>query len=176
MGSWIPTRFEALQELGRLWLLYCRHSNNLGRHVEKRRILTTATPSPTQLRAEGIMHFEKREWLKAVACFSKAINLAPQDGTLYSDRAAALCEVHKYSKALQDADICISAMPSWVVGHARRGQALLGLGRDAEAASAFQAAERCGLVASSGKNPNKEFLPCTNTSIIQSMIHRIGRS
>lgn len=95
------------------------------------------------LHTEGQEHFQQGKWMKAIACFTKEIKDAPGRVRVYADRAAALCEVNKFSRALQDADACVTLAPKWSTGHVRRGQALVGLGRGKVATEALHMAELC---------------------------------
>jgi len=78
--------------------------------------------------------------MKAVNCFTKAIKAAPDNETLYANRAATLCQLNKFTKALQDADKSLSLKPEWPKGQYRRAQALVGLERGSEALEALEAA------------------------------------
>ncbi len=48
----------------------------------------------------------------------------PESAILYSNRSAALLQLKKAAKALEDAEKCISLRPDWDKGHYRKGLAL----------------------------------------------------
>ena len=48
----------------------------------------------------------------------------PESAILYSNRSAALLQLRKAAKALEDAEQCISLRPDWDKGHYRKGLAL----------------------------------------------------
>ncbi|KAI8800123.1 beta-lactamase-like protein [Cladochytrium replicatum] len=60
--------------------------------------------------------------------------------TLLSNRAASLISLRKFEEALEDAEQVVMVRPEWVKGHFRRGDALMGLGRNKEALASFEEA------------------------------------
>lgn len=48
----------------------------------------------------------------------------PASAVLYSNRSAALLQLKKAAKALEDAEKCIQCRPEWDKGHYRKGLAL----------------------------------------------------
>jgi len=93
-----------------------------------------------ELKAQGAAHFGAGEWMKAVAAYTKAMKLAPENETLYANRAAALAKLNKFSKSIQDAEKCVALKPEWAKGHYRLGVALLGFNKGAEAVAALEKA------------------------------------
>lgn len=79
---------------------------------------------------------------EAIRCFSQAINLGeeqnnPALNVYYSNRCACFLKQDNASAALLDAEKCTTIRPEWAKGWSRKGQALLKLGRLADAAEAF---------------------------------------
>lgn len=74
----------------------------------------------------------------AIACYTKAIELEPENHVFYSNRSAANSRAKKYDAAVSDAERCISLKPDWARGYSRHGYALLALKRYQEAADAYQ--------------------------------------
>lgn len=108
----------------------------------------TAVPSMVQLqvdqeRARGNDFFNNKRWNEAVACYSRAIELSPNNVTLYSNRSAAFNQLGQYHNALLDAEKCITLQRDWVKGHFRRGKALLGLQNYTEAIVSLKEALNC---------------------------------
>ena len=70
---------------------------------------------------------------EAVALFSLAIELTPQNEVLWSNRSGAYTRMGKYGQALSDAEQVITLKPSWMRGLSRKASALEGLGSLQEA-------------------------------------------
>lgn len=77
--------------------------------------------------------FSKKDFKTAIEHFTKAIELAPTNHVLYSNRSAAYAGLGDYTSALKDADKVIEINPSWPRGHGRRATALHFLGHYGEA-------------------------------------------
>jgi len=86
-----------------------------------------------ELKAEGSRLFANGEYLKAVGSFSKAIKIAPDNETLYANRAAAMCQINKFSKAIADGEKCVELKPAWAKGYFRLGVAQVGGNKAADA-------------------------------------------
>ena len=71
-----------------------------------------------ELKAKGNAAFQAGDNEQAVNWFSQAIDLAPTNHILYSNRSAAYCADEKYGKALDDA-IKVPSSPVW--GWAKAG-------------------------------------------------------
>eukprot|EP01047_Picozoa_sp_COSAG01_P046182 COSAG01_NODE_4314_length_5139_cov_22.559413_5_plen_196_part_00 len=83
--------------------------------------------------AEGNAH-------SAVQFYTTAINLnyKPEMHVFYSNRSAAYAKLGKFDLALADGERCVLVKPDWAKGYFRKGSALLGLRRPAEAVQAFR--------------------------------------
>lgn len=66
--------------------------------------------------------------------FSKCVGLDKNNEVYYSNRAAALTALKRYSEALEDAKVVIRLKPKWAKGWARAGAAHFGLEEWAEVA------------------------------------------
>eukprot|EP00304_Pavlova_gyrans_P015670 CAMPEP_0206034324 /NCGR_PEP_ID=MMETSP1466-20131121/1256_1 /ASSEMBLY_ACC=CAM_ASM_001126 /TAXON_ID=44452 /ORGANISM="Pavlova gyrans, Strain CCMP608" /LENGTH=336 /DNA_ID=CAMNT_0053408601 /DNA_START=14 /DNA_END=1024 /DNA_ORIENTATION=- len=82
----------------------------------------------------GNDHFKSGDYLKAAACYTKAIKAEPTNHVYYSNRAQAFLKLNKVQRALDDADKCISLAPDFIKGYHRKALALAALGRKDEAA------------------------------------------
>ncbi|KAF1315241.1 Transmembrane protein, partial [Globisporangium splendens] len=104
-----------------------------------------------QAKDRGNRAFTAGNYADAVASFSEAIALhakAVEGGTTdadagkphvyYSNRSAAYLKQGDGTKALEDADKCISLKRDWVKGYSRKGSALYHLGRYADAYRAYK--------------------------------------
>lgn len=85
-------------------------------------------------KAAGNEHFKSGDYLKAAACYTKAIKSDPANHVLYSNRAQAFLKINKIARALEDADRCIELAPDFVKGYHRKAVALQALDRKKEAA------------------------------------------
>lgn len=60
--------------------------------------------------------------------FTQAIEVDPENHTLYSNRSAAYSAQKEYQKALEDAEKTIAIKPEWAKGQVRKAAAYRGLG------------------------------------------------
>ena len=90
------------------------------------------------LKNKGNEEFSAGKYVEAVNTFSRAIELDRENNVLYSNRSACYAAMHKDKDALDDADKCISIKPDWVKGYVRRGAALHGMRRYADAIGAYE--------------------------------------
>lgn len=94
----------------------------------------------------GNAFYEQGDFRKAVRFYSRAIEKAPHNEVLYSNRSAGYLLASKQmaidtrAMALRDADKCIELKPNWFKGYSRRGDALFKLERFDEACDAYRAA------------------------------------
>jgi len=99
-------------------------------------------------KAQGNEHFKAGEFLKAAASYTKALKLQPDNHVLYSNRAQAFLKLNKVTKALDDAEKCISLAPDFVKGYHRKASALHAMGdaaKSEEAVAVLLAAIDLGL-------------------------------
>lgn len=90
------------------------------------------------LKNKGNEEFSAGKYVEAANSFSKAIEQDGENNVLYSNRSACYAAMHKYKDALDDADKCISIKPDWAKGYVRRGAALHGMRRYADAITAYE--------------------------------------
>lgn len=88
----------------------------------------------------GNSAFNLREFDRAISSYSKGLELDPNHAILYSNRAAALIEKHRYEEALLDAEKSISINPAYIKAYHRKATSLLELGRAQEALEVVQTA------------------------------------
>ncbi|RDX60191.1 Hsp70-Hsp90 organizing protein 2 [Mucuna pruriens] len=96
--------------------------------------------SEMSLKDQGNEFFKSGKFLKAAALYTQAIKLDPSNPTLYSNRAAALLQLDKLNKALDDAEMTIKLKPQWEKGYFRKGSILEAMKRYDDALAAFQIA------------------------------------
>lgn len=80
-------------------------------------------------REQGNAEYRSGNYLKAAALYTKALKENPECAPLYSNRSIALLQLNKLSKALADAEMCITLAPTWEKGHFRKGMVLEALNR-----------------------------------------------
>ena len=73
------------------------------------------------LKTEGNEEFQQQHYDKAIALYTEAIALEPENHTLYSNRSAAYKLSGDFQMALEDADKCIELQPQWAKGYVRKG-------------------------------------------------------
>lgn len=91
-------------------------------------------------RNEGNECFNGRSYRKAILCYTKALELSPNDETLYSNRAVAYLKNGNLELALQDAIKCTTLKPDWVKGYFRLGTVYFELKKYELAKSALERA------------------------------------
>uniref|UniRef100_A0A1J3IQJ2 Hsp70-Hsp90 organizing protein 3 n=1 Tax=Noccaea caerulescens TaxID=107243 RepID=A0A1J3IQJ2_NOCCA len=91
-----------------------------------------------EAKAKGNAAFSSGEYATAITHFTEAINLAPTNHVLYSNRSAAYASLHRYAEALSDAKKTVELKPDWSKGYGRLGAAYLGLTQFKEATDAYK--------------------------------------
>ncbi|XP_008791693.2 hsp70-Hsp90 organizing protein-like [Phoenix dactylifera] len=91
-----------------------------------------------EAKGRGNAAFSAGRFEEAIRHFSEAIELAPTNHVLYSNRSAAYASLERYAEALTDALKTVELKPDWSKGYSRLGAAHLGLGSADEAVSAYE--------------------------------------
>ncbi|KAJ2782428.1 Hsp90 cochaperone [Coemansia interrupta] len=91
------------------------------------------------LKTQGNAAFAAGNHDEAIKLFTQAIELDPTNHVLYSNRSASLASLKKYEDALADAEKTVELKPDWPKGYSRKGAALFGLQRLAEAKDTYEA-------------------------------------
>lgn len=101
--------------------------------------------SVAELKAQGNASFAAKDYESAIKHYGDAIAAAEQAGekdqlhVLYSNRSASYAGLKNWDQALQDAEATIRANPSFAKGYGRKGSALHGARKYAEAIEAYKA-------------------------------------
>ncbi|CAH2048067.1 unnamed protein product [Thlaspi arvense] len=90
-----------------------------------------------EAKAKGNAAFSSGDFTSAVNHFTDAINLAPTNHVLFSNRSAAHASLHHYDEALSDAKKTVELKPDWAKGYSRLGAAHLGLSQFEDAVDAY---------------------------------------
>lgn len=91
-----------------------------------------------EAKAKGNTAFSEGKFEEAITHFSRAIELAPANHVLYSNRSASYASLHKYEEALADANKTVELKPDWAKGYSRLGAAYIGLKKYDDAESAYR--------------------------------------
>ncbi|KAJ0769628.1 putative Heat shock chaperonin-binding, tetratricopeptide-like helical domain superfamily [Helianthus annuus] len=91
-----------------------------------------------EAKAKGNAAFSAGNFTEAIRHFTDAINLAPNNHVLYSNRSAAYASLNQYSEALTDAKKTVDLKPDWSKGYSRLGAAHHGLRQYDDAVSAYK--------------------------------------
>ncbi|POI21757.1 hypothetical protein CIB84_014497 [Bambusicola thoracicus] len=75
---------------------------------------------------------------EAVQAFTEAIKLNPREHRLFGNRSYCYEKLQQYQEALRDAEMALELQPNWPKGFFRKGKALWGLKRYAEARDTFK--------------------------------------
>ncbi|KAI1187003.1 hypothetical protein F5B17DRAFT_340406 [Nemania serpens] len=94
--------------------------------------------SADELKTLGNNAMAAKNFDEAIDSFTKAIELAPENHVLYSNRSAAYASKKDWTNALKDAEKTTQIKPDWPRGWGRKGAALHGSG---DLLSAFDAYE-----------------------------------
>ncbi|CAD5196981.1 unnamed protein product [Musa acuminata subsp. malaccensis] len=89
-------------------------------------------------KAKGNAAFAAGRFEDAIRHFSEAIDLAPANHVLYSNRSAAYASLQRYDVALADARKTVELNPGWAKGYSRLGAAHLGRGDADQAVAAYE--------------------------------------
>ncbi|KAM6362482.1 tetratricopeptide repeat protein 31 isoform 5-T5 [Alca torda] len=81
---------------------------------------------------------QKGHYAEAVQAFTEAMKLNPREHRLFGNRSYCYEKLQRYEEALRDAQVSLGLQPRWPKGFFRKGKALRGLKRYAEAASTFE--------------------------------------
>lgn len=90
-----------------------------------------------EAKAKGNAAYSAGDYEAAITHFTEAINLAPTNHVLYSNRSASYASLNRYSDALSDAKKTVELKPDWVKGYSRLGAAHHGLAQFDDAVSAY---------------------------------------
>jgi len=92
-----------------------------------------------QFKDQGNKHLQAKEFEQAITCYTKAIELDPNDHVFYSNRSAAYLSLRNAEKALEDANSCVRVKSDWPKGYTRQGAAFHAMRRYDEAVKAYEA-------------------------------------
>ena len=77
--------------------------------------------SASEFKDKGNKHLQAGEFDEAIAAYSEAISINPDDHVFYSNRSAAYLSKGNSLAALNDAENVIRVNPTWPKGYSRKG-------------------------------------------------------
>jgi len=89
-------------------------------------------------RLKGNEFMKSREYDAAVECYTKSIEIFPDEAASYSNRAMAYLKLKKYGSCIDDAERALEIQPDYLKAYHRRGKACLASGKYEEAIEDFQ--------------------------------------
>uniref|UniRef100_A0A8B9Q166 Small glutamine-rich tetratricopeptide repeat-containing protein beta n=1 Tax=Apteryx owenii TaxID=8824 RepID=A0A8B9Q166_APTOW len=93
-----------------------------------------------QLKDEGNNHMKEENYGAAVDCYTRAIELDPNNAVYYCNRAAAQSKLSNYSEAIKDCERAIAIDPKYSKAYGRMGLALTSVNKYEEAITSYQKA------------------------------------
>ena len=81
---------------------------------------------------------KEKKYKEALDCYSKAIEIDPNDPILYSNRSAMHLNLSEFDQALADAEKALSIKSDYAKAYLRKGKALEGLNKVEEALNAYK--------------------------------------
>ncbi|XP_074650832.1 LON peptidase N-terminal domain and RING finger protein 1-like [Tubulanus polymorphus] len=99
--------------------------------------LFTAEVKASKLKCCGNELVSQGKYEEAIDTYTQALDIAPKDHLIYSNRAHAFTCLKLYEESLDDAGCAVRIRPDWSKGYYRKGVALSGMGCHEEAARAY---------------------------------------
>ncbi|NXG15010.1 SGTB protein, partial [Grallaria varia] len=93
-----------------------------------------------QLKDEGNNHMKEENFGAAVDCYTRAIQLDPNNAVYYCNRAAAHSKLNNYREAIKDCESAIAIDPKYSKAYGRLGLALSSVNKYEEAVTSYQKA------------------------------------
>ena len=81
---------------------------------------------------------KEKKYKEALDCYTKAIEIDPNDPILYSNRSAMHLNLSEFDEAITDAEKAISLKPDYAKAYLRKGKALEGQQRLQEALDTYK--------------------------------------
>lgn len=89
-------------------------------------------------RLKGNECMKSKDYDQSVDCYTKSIEIFPDEPATFSNRAMAYLKMKQFKNAISDADKCLELKPDYIKAYHRRGKAYLGMKQYDKAISDFQ--------------------------------------
>lgn len=110
-----------------------------------------------KLKEQGNAAYKNKEYSRAINCYSRAIQLNPNDANFYSNRALSYFNLGQYVNCIIDCDKAISLSPALLKAHKKKASALAHLLRFGQAVDAMKTAVSCQKGNQTLKNELEEY-------------------
>ncbi|XP_015507960.1 small glutamine-rich tetratricopeptide repeat-containing protein beta isoform X3 [Parus major] len=104
------------------------------------RTLPEGVVKADQLKDEGNNHMKEENYGAAVDCYTRAIELDPNNAVYYCNRAAAQSKLNNFREAIKDCESAIAIDPKYSKAYGRMGLALTSVNKYEEAVTSYQKA------------------------------------
>jgi stress-induced-phosphoprotein 1 len=105
---------------------------------EKQRLAYLNPEKAEEEKQKGNEFFKNGDFPSAIKHYSEAIRRAPDNATLYSNRAACYTKLLEFEMALTDCDMCVKKDPKFIKGYLRKGAVLTAMKEMGRAARAYE--------------------------------------
>src|ERR1700685_673465 len=95
------------------------------------------SPSDPTPRSQGILHFERSDYVSALTLFDRHLSTAPRDRELWNYKARAFEALGRFKDSLTCLDHCLELEPNNVAELCNRAVMLSKLSRRAEALACY---------------------------------------
>ena len=112
-------------------------SSSTSEEVEDNEPIPSNLITAEQYKEEGNKRYKKGSYKKAVECYSKAIELDPNQAAIYTNRAACNLQLQQYKKVVEDGLKAQQLDPKFSKAYLRAGQGYLQMGKTREAVGQF---------------------------------------
>ena len=100
------------------------------------------THQANKLKEEGNVAYRDKQYPRAINCYTRAIQLTPNDPNLYSNRALSYFNIGEYMNCITDCDKAIQLNPALLKAHKKKASALAHLLKFGEAVTAMTSRAR----------------------------------
>ena len=112
--------------------------NNNIKIFQNKKIYIKNMSTAKEWKDKGNSLVKEKKYKEALDCYTKAIEIDPNDPILYSNRSAMHLNLSEFDEAINDAEKAISLKPDYAKAYLRKGKALEGQQRIQEALDTYK--------------------------------------